>query len=143
MSEQRTIKEVIKLVGIEPYGGNSVNVRICPAAPNTGIAFSNGKRQVLLEDKYLRTPHWLSLTKTLILQRDGIKVRGLEHLLGTLFAFGIDNAVVELKMDPHLSYRFFHKFGQAKNTVVVPYFPDLERGVCRKIEEAGIEKARR
>ncbi len=141
MPKQRTIKEVTDLlVGIEPYGGNAVNVRIYPAEPNTGIVFTDGKHWIKLEDRYLHTGHRLALAKTLFLERDGVKVRGLEHLTGDIFVHRIDNAVVELKMEPHLSYRLFHRLGQARNTIVVPYFPDLEGGVCRALKKAGIEE---
>ncbi len=140
MPQQRTLKKDIKLIGLEPYGGNAINVKISPAEPNTGIIFTDGVKQVPLDDSKLDTGHRLALTKTLLLQGDNARVRGLEHLLGTFFAYGIDNAVVRLQIDPHFSYRLFHKLGAANKTLIVPYFPDLQRGVCRRIQEVGIEE---
>lgn len=45
-----------------------------------------------------------------------------EHLIGELFGYGIDNAIIELETTPSLSYKLLRNFGSAKNSDVVPYF---------------------
>jgi len=141
MNRQGTVREVIKIQCREPYGGNPVLVRIYPSDPDTGITFTDGKKDSHLRHEFLDTAWRGSLIKTIVLSdpNTGLRIRGVEHILGTAYVYGIDNAVVGLEMDPKLSYRIFHPFGLAlRNTSIFPSFPGLERTLCDRIEEVGV-----
>ncbi len=142
-NEQCTIGEAIKVMGTEPYGGNPVQVIISPADPNTGLVFKVGKERIPLKNEHIRSSWKLSLAKTLILENPAtkLKIRGIEHIIGTFMVYKIENAIIDLDMDPKLTYKIFHPFGIAlKNTAIIPYFPDLQRSLCDRIEQVEIVK---
>jgi len=141
MDGQGTVKKVIQMQCVEQYGGNPGMVRIRPSDPDTGIVFTDGKRKARLRHEFLDTAWSGSLIKTIVLSdpESGLKVRGIEHFLSTSWVYELDNALVEIDMDPKLSYKLFRPFGIAlRNTVIFPPFPDLEKSLCDRIEEVGI-----
>jgi len=140
--EQCTIGSPIKAICKEPYGANPIQVTMSPADPNTGIIFTNGKEQVKLDNKYI-IPSWRwSLIKTILLKSPDspLKIRSLEHFLGTFKAvYGIDNATVHLSLDPTFTHKLFSIFKtKLSNNIPLLYFPDLQRGLCSRIEEVGV-----
>lgn len=95
MLKQRTLKSIIRASGVGLHGGVKVNMSLRPAAPDTGIVF----RRVDLPE-----PVDLPASATLVgdtrmcscLERDGVKVGTIEHLMSALAGLGIDNAYVDL-----------------------------------------------
>jgi UDP-3-O-[3-hydroxymyristoyl] N-acetylglucosamine deacetylase len=135
MQFQQTLRKLIEYNGIEFYGGNEVQVRIEPADEDTGIVFVTQRGRVKANI------HGASQSRSSILLRDGrAKVINVEHILATLFAYGVDNAVIKLKKIPTRSFRVLDLCGLATSVEVVPVLPDREWTLCNKIEEAGLER---
>ena len=93
---QKTIKNSISFSGIGLHSGKLVNLEIKPASPNTGIVF----KRIDLNNNNIIFPNFLNVTNTslntTISNEFGVKVSTIEHLMGALFGFGIDNALIEL-----------------------------------------------
>ncbi len=77
------------------HTGNKILLTLRPAAVNTGIVF----RRVDLEQPIEIKADPLNVGDTQLstsLQRDGVKVSTVEHLLSALAGLGIDNAYIDL-----------------------------------------------
>ncbi len=95
MLKQRTLKTIIRASGVGLHGGVKVNLTLRPAAPNTGIVF----RRVDLPEP-LDIPaaaHLIGDTRMCsCLEKDGVKVGTIEHLMSALCGLGIDNAWIDI-----------------------------------------------
>jgi len=95
MVKQRTLKTVIRASGVGLHGGVKVNLTLRPAAPDTGIVF----RRIDLP-----VPAEIPASALLIgdtrmcscLEKDGVKIGTIEHLMSAFAGLGIDNAWVDL-----------------------------------------------
>lgn len=95
MLKQRTLKTVIRASGVGLHGGVKVNMALRPAAPNTGIVF----RRVDLPEPVDIPAAALLVGDTRMcscLEKDGVKVGTIEHLMSAFAGLGIDNAWVDL-----------------------------------------------
>lgn len=95
---QHTIKESITISGVGIHTGQSVNMTIKPAEPNTGFVFQRvdlpGQPKVKADvDNVTET------MRSTTLEANGAKVSTIEHLLASLVGTGIDNALIELDGD--------------------------------------------
>ena len=95
MHRQRTLKNLVKATGIGLHTGKKVSLVLRPAAPNTGIVF---RRVDLSPPKDIKVdPFLVSDTRlSSCLERDGVKVQTVEHLMSALHGLGIDNLFVDL-----------------------------------------------
>ena len=97
MIKQRTLKNRIRATGIGLHTGEKVTLRLMPADANQGIVFRRldaegqelGEFQANVE--YVRDTR-LSTT----LEKGGIRVSTVEHLMSAFAGLGIDNVIVEL-----------------------------------------------
>ena len=93
---QKTIKKIVNIDGVGLHSGLAVNLKIFPAAPNTGIVF---KRTDVKENNIV-IPGIFNVSNaflcTTISNDYGVSVSTLEHLMGALFGIGIDNALIEI-----------------------------------------------
>jgi len=93
---QKTIKQTVTFTGIGLHSGHTVNLKLKPSDPNTGIIF----KRVDLKNNNILIPNYNSVSNTAlnttISNESGIKVSTIEHLMGALFGLGIDNALVEI-----------------------------------------------
>ena len=93
---QKTIKEEIFLKGVGLHTGEMVNMKIKPAAPNTGIIF---KRTDLKRNNYV-VPGVFNVSNTnfctTISNEFNVKVSTIEHLMAAFFGVGIDNVLIEI-----------------------------------------------
>ena len=95
MIKQRTLKNVIRATGVGLHTGEKVYLTLRPATVDTGIVF----RRVDL-DKPVEIPAkaenvgdtQLSTT----LEKDGVRISTVEHLLSALAGLGIDNAYIDV-----------------------------------------------
>jgi UDP-3-O-[3-hydroxymyristoyl] N-acetylglucosamine deacetylase len=95
MLKQRTLKTIVRASGVGLHGGVKVNMTLRPAAPDTGIVF----RRVDLPE-----PVDIPAAAALVgdtrmcscLEKDGVKVGTIEHLMSALAGLGIDNAWIDL-----------------------------------------------
>jgi UDP-3-O-[3-hydroxymyristoyl] N-acetylglucosamine deacetylase len=95
MLKQRTLKSLIRASGVGLHSGDKVTMVLRPAAPNTGIVF----RRVDLEPVVDLPASALTVGDTRMcscLERDGVKVGTIEHLMSAFAGLGIDNAFVDL-----------------------------------------------
>lgn len=93
---QKTISKKISLKGIGIHSGKKVELNILPSSPNSGIIF----KRVDLEKNNFVYPLYNNVIDTTlcttISNEYGIKVSTIEHLMGALYASGVDNAIIEL-----------------------------------------------
>jgi UDP-3-O-[3-hydroxymyristoyl] N-acetylglucosamine deacetylase len=76
------------------HSGRKVNLRLLPAAPDTGIVFRRtdlGGVEIPAQASYV---HRVDFATSLF--HEGAEVKTVEHLLGAFFGMGIDNVEVEL-----------------------------------------------
>ena len=95
MLKQRTLKSLIRAAGVGLHSGVKVNIALRPAAPNTGIVF----RRIDLDPVVDLPALALLVGDTRMcscLERDGVKVGTIEHLMSAFAGLGIDNAFVDL-----------------------------------------------
>ena len=88
------MKIVFKGIGL--HTGNKVSMKIFPAHENTGIVFRRkiGNKIILIKADYRN----VKSTKlcTLLSDKNGNSVSTVEHILSALYAFEIDNVIIEL-----------------------------------------------
>ena len=95
MSQQRTLKNVIRATGVGLHSGEKVYMTLRPAPVDTGIVF----RRVDMEPAVELKADGTLVTETTLctgLSRDGVKILTVEHLMSALAGLGIDNIYVEL-----------------------------------------------
>jgi UDP-3-O-[3-hydroxymyristoyl] N-acetylglucosamine deacetylase len=94
MTQQRTLKNVIRATGVGLHSGEKVYMTLRPAAPNTGVVF----RRVDL-DPVVEVPASATLvTETTLctgLTCGIAKIQTVEHLMSALAGLGVDNCYVE------------------------------------------------
>lgn len=117
---QCTLRKTIEIYGVEPFGGKPVKIKISRAPPNTGRIFRTRGTEIPTTLGYVEPIK--GLAKLLSLKNEDRRILMPEHLIGELFGYGIDNAIIELETIPSLSYKLLRNFGSAKNSDVVPYF---------------------
>jgi len=92
---QRTLKNMISATGVGLHTGQKVYLTLRPAAPDTGIVF----RRVDLPDpvEIRATPYAVGDTRlSSCLERDGVRVSTVEHLMSAMAGLGVDNAFVDV-----------------------------------------------
>ncbi|MGE5385919.1 MAG: UDP-3-O-acyl-N-acetylglucosamine deacetylase [Betaproteobacteria bacterium] len=95
MVRQRTLKTLIRASGVGLHGGAKVTMALRPAAPDTGIVF----RRVDLPQPVEIPASALMVGDTRMcscLEKDGVKIGTIEHLMSAFAGLGIDNAYVDL-----------------------------------------------
>ncbi|MBI2630444.1 UDP-3-O-acyl-N-acetylglucosamine deacetylase [Candidatus Pacearchaeota archaeon] len=130
---QQTIRERIELVDREFYGGNYVKLTLSPADENTGIFFANKRGKVKA-----RLDCAVPSKYSIMLQNEDARFLNVEHLLATLYVYGIDNARIEVERLPSLSFKILNWFGLATDIEVIPALPKLQRTLCERIEDVGL-----
>ncbi len=95
MLKQRTIKTVVKTVGIGLHSGRKVDLTLRPAPAGTGIVFS----RVDLPTPVDIPASAMAIGDTRlasVLQKDGARVSTVEHLMSACAGLGIDNLYVDV-----------------------------------------------
>lgn len=95
MLKQRTLKQLVKAVGVGLHSGTKVELTLRPAAPDTGIVF----RRVDLDPPVDLPANALGVGDTRMastLSRDGAKVSTVEHLMSACAGLGIDNLYIDV-----------------------------------------------
>ncbi len=92
---QRTISRVVEYSGIGLFTGVEVKLRFKPALANTGIVFV--RTDVEGHPKVPANIEMLYDTKRLVtLEKDGVGVKSVEHVMAALSGLGIDNIEIEV-----------------------------------------------
>ena len=91
---QKTINQNLNFFGIGLHSGNKVEMRLLPAAPNTGIIFKRSdlsKNNIIYPSVYNVSNASYCTTLT---NEFGVSVSTIEHLMAALYGLGIDNIVI-------------------------------------------------
>ncbi|WP_334016752.1 UDP-3-O-acyl-N-acetylglucosamine deacetylase [Burkholderia gladioli] len=95
MLKQRTIKSIVKTVGIGVHSGRKVELTLRPAAAGTGIVFTRVDLATPVEIP--AKPLAIGDTRLAsVLQKDGARVSTIEHLMSACAGLGIDNLYVDV-----------------------------------------------
>jgi UDP-3-O-[3-hydroxymyristoyl] N-acetylglucosamine deacetylase len=93
--KQRTLKNMIRATGVGLHTGAKVYMTLRPAAAHTGIVFRRVDLQPPVQIK--GEPYSVGDTRlSSSLERHGVKIATVEHLMSALAGLGIDNAYVDL-----------------------------------------------
>lgn len=94
-NKQRTLKNVIRAMGVGVHNGKKVFLTIKPAPINSGIVFRridlNPVVEIPARSEFVGDTR---LSTTLV--KDNVRVSTVEHLLSAMAGLGIDNAIVEV-----------------------------------------------
>ena len=121
MSKQKTLKQSFSLHGKGLHTGLNISVTFNPAPENHGYKI----KRVDLDEQPIIDAVAENVTATqrgTVIGREDIQISTVEHALAALYAFGIDNCLIEVN---------------------APEFPILEGSAVRYVEEikkAGIEE---
>jgi UDP-3-O-[3-hydroxymyristoyl] N-acetylglucosamine deacetylase len=93
--KQRSLKNIIRATGVGLHTGAKVYMTLRPAPANTGIVFRRTDLDPPVEIK--GEPYAVGDTRlSSCLERDGVRVSTVEHLMSALAGLGVDNAYVDL-----------------------------------------------
>jgi len=95
MINQRTLKSIARTVGIGLHSGTRVELRLRPAAVDTGIVF----RRTDLDPVVEIAASAMAVGDTRMastLEHEGVKIATVEHLMSALAGLAIDNCYVDV-----------------------------------------------
>ena len=94
-TKQTTIKKSISLQGVGIHTGNKVTLTFNPAVENTGYMFKRidlpGKPEIEALSKYV-----IDTQRGTTLEKDGVKLKTVEHVLAALVGLEIDNVLIHI-----------------------------------------------
>lgn len=92
---QRTIKKRISYSGIALHTGNKAKITFLPAPADYGVEFI---RMDLPNHPAVKASlnHVTGLTRGTTIERQGVKVHTVEHVLAALMGLGIENLIIEM-----------------------------------------------
>ena len=95
-TRQKTLQNEIDFKGIGLHTGNKVSMKIFPATENTGIVFRRkiGSKIILIKADYRNVKS--TKLSTHLSDRNGNSISTVEHILSAIYAFEIDNVIIEL-----------------------------------------------
>jgi UDP-3-O-[3-hydroxymyristoyl] N-acetylglucosamine deacetylase len=95
MLKQRTLKSLVRATGVGLHSGHKVTLVLRPAAPGTGIVFHRVDLNPPVELK--ADPYAVGDTRMAsCLEKEGVKLGTVEHLMSALAGLGIDNLHVDV-----------------------------------------------
>jgi UDP-3-O-[3-hydroxymyristoyl] N-acetylglucosamine deacetylase len=95
MLKQRTIKSLVKTVGIGLHSGRKVTLTLRPAQAGTGIVFTRVDLPEAVEIPVAAGAIGDTRLAS-VLQKDGARVSTVEHLMSACAGLGIDNLYVDV-----------------------------------------------
>ncbi|EHP39206.1 UDP-3-O-[3-hydroxymyristoyl] N-acetylglucosamine deacetylase [Cupriavidus basilensis OR16] len=95
MLKQRTIKSLVKTVGIGLHSGRKVTLTLRPAPVDTGIVFTRVDLPEAVEIPASASAIGDTRLAS-VLQKDGARVSTVEHLMSACAGLGIDNLYVDV-----------------------------------------------
>lgn len=98
MLRQRTLAKAVNTKGIGLHSGRLVEITMRPAAPNTGIIFHRVDLPEVVDIP--AQAHLVGgTTMASVLQKDGVRVSTVEHLMSALAGLGIDNLHIDISAE--------------------------------------------
>ena len=98
MLKQKTISTNLSFTGFGLHTGKEVDLVLEPAEANQGIQFS----RVDLDGHPIvpaSVEHVTDTKRSTTIEKNGVKVVTIEHLLSALYALGIDNALIKINSE--------------------------------------------
>ena len=98
MLKQKTISTNLSFTGFGLHTGKEVDLVIEPAEANQGIQFS----RVDLDGHPIvpaSVEHVTDTKRSTTIEKNGVKIVTVEHLLSALYALGIDNALIKINSE--------------------------------------------
>ena len=95
MINQRTLKNVIRATGVGLHTGEKVYLTLRPAPVDTGVVFRRIDLDTPVEVP-ARADNVGDTRLSTSLEKDGVKISTVEHLMSAFAGLGIDNAYVDL-----------------------------------------------
>ena len=98
MLKQKTISTNLSFTGFGLHTGKEVDLVIEPAEANQGIQFS----RIDLDGHPIvpaSVEHVTDTKRSTTIEKNGVKVVTIEHLLSALYALGIDNALIKINSE--------------------------------------------
>lgn len=95
MIKQRTLKNIIRAMGVGLHTGEKVYLTLKPAPVDSGIIFRRVDLNPPVDIKAC-TENVGDTTLSTTLVKDGVRVATIEHLLSAMAGLGVDNAIVEV-----------------------------------------------
>ena len=95
MIRQRTLRDTVKTTGVGLHCGTRVELTLRPASIDTGIVF----RRVDITPPVSLPANAMSIGDTRmasVLEKDGVRVSTVEHLMSACVGLGIDNLIVDV-----------------------------------------------
>lgn len=117
--KQRTIAKRVELVGIGLHKGVPVKMILEPLPIDSGIIFYRSDMGVSIP---LKIENVIDTTMATVIGKDGARISTIEHLLSSIYAYGIDNIRIILDNEE------------------VPIMDGSSIGFCMLLEEAGIQE---
>lgn len=95
MLRQRTLKSLVRTVGIGLHSGAKVELVLRPAAVDTGIVFRRTDTNPPVQ--IVASAHAVGDTRMAsTLERDGVRISTVEHLMSALAGLAVDNCYVDV-----------------------------------------------
>src|SRR5512140_1540688 len=98
MIRQRTLKTSVRATGVGLHTGHKVTMVLRPAPADTGIVFCRSD----LPGNPAIPANAFNVVNTQmanVLEKDGVRVSTVEHLMAALFGLGIDNAFIDVSAE--------------------------------------------
>jgi len=95
MIRQRTLRDTVKTTGVGLHCGTRVELTLRPASIDTGIVF----RRIDITPPVSLPANAMSIGDTRmasVLEKDGVRVSTVEHLMSACAGLGIDNLIVDV-----------------------------------------------
>ncbi len=98
MLKQRTVKELVRTVGVGLHSGTKVELTLRPAAPDTGIVFRRVDLDPIVD--FPASAAAVGDTRMAsVLVKDGARVSTVEHLMSACAGLGIDNLYIDVSAE--------------------------------------------
>lgn len=120
-TNQATIKKAVSISGIGLHTGQNVTVNFLPAPPNHGIKFQRidlSEKPLVPADVDLVT----SVERGTTLEKNGVKIATVEHLMAACLGLQIDNLLIEI------------------NGQEIPILDGSSKGFVEALERAGVQE---
>ena len=122
MKFQQTLGAPISFSGVGLHTGASVNLKVVPAPPDTGLVFQRVDLDNFRIEANIKNVARVAYATTLMKQ--GVLLSTVEHLLSSLYIFGIDHAFIEI------------------NNLEVPILDGSALDFVTKIQQVGLKTQR-
>ena len=117
--KQRTIQKPVEVIGIGLHKGKPVKLKLEPLVENSGIVFYRSDKAISIP---LNSNNIVDTKLATVIGKNNVTISTIEHLMSTIYAFGIDNLRIIVDNDE------------------IPILDGSASGFTMLIKEAGIKE---